>query len=530
MFIGKDSRGIWSVYRLLVFLLVLFCWKPAFSGELHNAAKEGNAEDVKALLTQGAKVHDKDADGKTPLFYALSQGKYDFAESLLSHQVPGDAPDSKNSLPHHAVTQANEETAEFLIKHGAEVNARDGNDSTPLHKAAHAQNEAMAHLLLAYDADIHAQRYGRETPLHDAVGDVEVVKLLLSHGADVNAGAYQVSTPLHLAAGRGETKKAKLLLFHGAQVNAQGRGWTPLHRAAQWENPDVVALLLSHGAQVNIKRERSGTTPLHTAAGHGKWRRSRFSQDLSIDPAAVVKILLDHGAEVDVRNGSHNAPFMWKTVAERTPLHRAASGGDKESVELLPAHGADVNAEVNVRDNPNYQPRKRSGFYSDTVIFPDPRELGTRKNMTPLLYAAWRGHADVIRSLFNYGADVNRRDSYGRTPLHLTTFARRSVEAAKILIEQGAEVEARTRESGETPFHIAARKGNIKLAGVFLNHAADVNAKDRYGETPLIPAAATGQKAAVEFLLTSGADPRSRDIALSVAERLSRTEIAAILR
>ena len=278
--------------------------------------------------------------------------------------------------------------------------------------------------------------------------------------------------------------------------------WRPsfageLHDAVRDVELEQVKLLLAKGAQVNEK-SKYGVTPLHIAARQGQLHWPRSGQTQPANAAAIVEILLEHGADVNVRNVHPKAASRWKTITESTPLHKAAVGGNKETMELLLAYGADVNAVVHVRSNPHYRPRRRSGFVSGRVIVPDPGKLGSHDDkMTPLHYAVWRGHADVICVLLNHGAAVNSRDVLGRTPLHLTTYARRCVEVAKVLIEQGADVTARTIESGKTP---------------------------------IISATATGKREVVEFLLANGADAKSCNIALRVAKRLGKTGIAAILR
>jgi ankyrin repeat protein len=76
-------------------------------------------------------------------------------------------------------------------------------------------------------------------------------------------------------------------------------------------------------------------------------------------------------------------------------LHSAASGGNKEVVELLIAHGAEVNAKV------------------DHIIFFD------QSYFTPLHYAAQGGHKEVVEVLLAHGADVTAKSVKGKTPLKL---------------------------------------------------------------------------------------------------------------
>lgn len=84
---------------------------------------------------------------------------------------------------------------------------------------------------------------------------------------------------------------------------------------------------------------------------------------------------------------------------------------------------------------------------------------------------------DAVRDVLAQGDNVNRRNTYGRTPLHDAEEA----EIAQVLIEHGADVNARD-PNGRTPLHEAKY---YELAEVLLRNGADANAKDHFGRTPL---------------------------------------------
>jgi ankyrin repeat protein len=94
----------------------------------------------------------------------------------------------------------------------------------------------------------------------------------------------------------------------------------------------------------------------------------------------------------------------------------------------------------------------------------------------------------------------------GFTPLHLAVFGRR-LEAARLLIEQGADVNVRsTGEIAQVPpLGTAAFVGSPELAELLLDHGADVNGTEAGGGTALDAARANGSEALVRLLVERGA-------------------------
>ncbi|HYW75929.1 MAG TPA: ankyrin repeat domain-containing protein [Gammaproteobacteria bacterium] len=96
---------------------------------------------------------------------------------------------------------------------------------------------------------------------------------------------------------------------------------------------------------------------------------------------------------------------------------------------------------------------------------------------------------------------VNQRDHDGRTALHLGV---RSHEATRLLLEAGADLEARDHH-GATPLARASGDGNATVVKVLLAAGAEVDPRDHEGETPLSRAVARGNAAVCEMLLDAGA-------------------------
>ena len=156
---------------------------------------------------------------------------------------------------------------------------------------------------------------------------------------------------------------------------------------------------------------------------------------------AVVKLLLNEGAEVDSKDKTGRTPLSW-----------AAAMGFKAGVELL----LNQNAEIDSND-----------------------EIG----WTPLVHALAIGHDAVVKLLLEKGAEVDTIDKEGLTPLYIAA-AIGNKAMAELLLEKGVDVNSKNGR-GQTPLMIAAQQGNKVVVELLLNRRADINAKDSRGRTPL---------------------------------------------
>jgi ankyrin repeat protein len=209
--------------------LIILAWSiPAFCGEIHDAAKAGDLEKVKALLNKDRNlVLSEDSGGFTSLHWAAYKGHKKVAELLLAHK--------------------------------ADVNVKDNNGNTPLHEAAHYGHKDVAELLLSHNADVNARNSDGDVPLLIACrwGYNDVVEFLLASKAEVNAKNINGQTPLYVAAQFGRKEMMELLLARGAEVNdKENGGSTPLEvvLAGRYDDrKEMKALLLAHGAEINAK-------------------------------------------------------------------------------------------------------------------------------------------------------------------------------------------------------------------------------------------------------------------------------------
>jgi len=162
-------------------------------------------------------------------------------------------------------------------------------------------------------------------------------------------------------------------------------------------------VLLAHPEMVNARHKSLGgecdeSTPLHYAV---------MKKDI-----AIVRLLLDYGADVNARN-----------TLGHTPLRIATCIGEKYAMELLIGKGASLEA-------------------------PD-----RAKRETPLHDAVARGDAQIIELLLERGAYINAQNKDGETPLHIACKQGRE-DIATLLLAAGAEAGI-ADDHGNTPLRWA---------------------------------------------------------------------------
>jgi ankyrin repeat protein len=86
-------------------------------------------------------------------------------------------------------------------------------------------------------------------------------------------------------------------------------------------------------------------------------------------------------------------------------------------------------------------------------------------------------------------------------------------------------VNARERVKGCSALHVAARRGNLVVAQALLECGADIEARDKYGDTPLHRAVKCRQAEMVAYLLASGADAQAKSKSGQTPQQMARGEL-----
>lgn len=214
-------------------------------------------------------------------------------------------------------------------------------------------------------------------------GNAAALPLLLEAGINPNAKDEQSRNAAALASMNGHVGLISVLATSGCNLNQPDRdGNSPLIHAIHAAQMECAKALIQASVNVDVRdNEGMSAVMLSVLAGH----------------YAILESLINAGADVNVKNHESG----------QTALMMAADRGSYDMSELL----------------------------LKNAITSEDRDAQDRKGATALLYAARKGHTEVVRLLCTKKANVNLADKEGNTPIKTAANA----EVAKILADHGAK-------------------------------------------------------------------------------------------
>jgi ankyrin repeat protein len=196
-------------------------------------------------------------------------------------------------------------------------------------------------------------------------------------------------------------------------------------------------------------------TPLHFCCLSALGRRRPAKETELLNTA---KLLVDHGADINA-----NATFYGTLTV--MPLDMAAhTGGNIRLVEFLIGQGATISSFAFGEALAHRGRSLREGLTLAELFLRHGFRIDTAyKDGTVLQNAANTGKAEVVEWLLAHGADVKARGRLGRTPLHLAAERNRSSRTAEILVQWGADMNAKD-DQGLTALDVAEHHGKTAVA------------------------------------------------------------------
>ena len=411
---------------------------------LINAAKEGNASQVRGLLEAGTDPNVTDDKGNTPLIYAAK-------ENLAA--------------------------VDMLLFAGADVNARGENGLTPLINATYYGET---------DVDAIIMRILKEKPDVNAVhwwigkaraGTTALTNIAMSNNANMTRKAEIVKT----------------LLAQGADVNLYlGGNLMPLREAVQskhLESVEVVDLLLKAGADpyrpgsdrntpLDLAKDKARRKLVEQALAAGKEQRDK---DLNLIKAVEkgkkeqVRQFLKEGANPNTYLSAHlvnmKDPLGSKSF-NTTPLMLAR---DTEIAQILLSAGADVNAiDAHSYTALHWTLNTPEGLERAKWLIKNGANINALNSSgrTPLLHSLRRQWWDKAQLLLSAGANVTIRDTEGHSAVFYA--AKYENEAlVKELAKRGARLASQEKQELTDYFAEQTAKGNNSIGNILLKGLAN---------------------------------------------------------
>ena len=298
-------------------------------------------------------------------------------------------------------------------------------------------------------ADFDEPLWGRDTwPFLAAVyrGDDAGVHQMLARDPSLASAEYAYLQPLHYAVRGGRIGMVRLLLDAGADPLAEGwsgkfgdeiRDDTPLARARDRELDEIVTLL----------EKVAGHQPRSVSAE----RKATSTPEREIEDE-MMRIChrgdIDAALELIARHPGIAQAGLYEAVHQNHP----------ELVRILLERGAKAT-----------KPWRWSCWY------------------TPLMHSLRYSQPryDIAQLLLDHGVDPNETNGMGMTALHIVA-GQGTVDAARWLLDRGADIHARDREFDSTPLAWASRAGREDMARFLLSRGANVvHPDDERWATPI---------------------------------------------
>jgi len=202
----------------------------------------------------------------------------------------------------------------------------------------------------------------------------------------------------------------------------------------------MVKNLVEYGVDVNKGDSVNHNTPLIYACIH--------------DRLKIAKYLLDHGANLDMKNNSGDMPIFI-----------CSKNGNEAIVQCLVEHGVDINRFNLNGDAPLHVACAGDKTVTINYILKNGK-FGkikyTKRNV---------GNINIIRYFIQHGADINVRNSNGDSPLHIAC-RHNNFEIVNCLLYHGADINVKNNFR-KSPLSIACENKSVKIARYLIEHGAD---------------------------------------------------------
>jgi ankyrin repeat protein/serine/threonine protein kinase len=522
---------------------------------LMAAAKEGNAASVTLLLKYGAPVDSKDEYGETALDKALIGGYESIAGILLNYG----ASKCSQRLPPHLITPKIQDRLTLDYKNQTNlINPK----SIPIPAPALASTSISA----STPASPPAYAPATVSPLVSASYTPQAVELpattISRQAIELPTTAISQKEPIVRPPGPPPYDRDRSRPKNPIDLEHVPIFYTPplpLLTARDWTGPSYfLQAVRSHQPLMDlIKAENDVLFNLLVSTPIG---------DIGPDSlAAVARVLMRGGLNINLllRAGQtgptplqyvlewgpecsemfnvmvrHGAIINQAGADGSTVLTLACSKGNLWAIRYLIDSGIKIDEQTGPQlINPLLCAAKFGQLGAVTFLISKGANIEVRNSegRSPLLLAAQFGHPSIVRVLLDKGASISIRSSADLPSMDLPSATALNhaalsgnLEVVSLLLDAGAKLDERTGGNGGTVLSEVAQRGLTEMAAFLISHNADVNASGLAGITPLGAAASAGHAEMVKLLLKHGADviPKTERL----AKKNNHKEVVSLLR
>ena len=396
-----------------------------------------------------------------------------------------------------------------LLNQKEDVNQAQGDGMTALHWAASNDDLELVQLLLNAGANVNAEtRLGAVTPLFMACknGNASIVQALLKAGASATAPDAHGTTPLMMAAAAGGADAVKVLLEHGADPNAKeaSHGQTALMFAAAFNRDAAIKVLMAHGADPKItsKAVDPGCGSVFDVDGCVETDENGDPVDENGKPLPKDADKKEADKDKEKANGQPASQENKAAVSAKVEPEKAAGTVPDSAAQVadLQAQVQKLSAQINeLEKHPGAKPKKSKDAPGGKNVAAAKKKKEQRGatvmgGMTALLFAARDGQMEAARALVEAGADINDVGAGEKmTPLVLA-ITNGHYDLGKYLLDHGADPKLAS-ESGLTalyatidmqwapyawypqPITVQEKTSYLDLMKALLDNGADPNAR-----------------------------------------------------
>ncbi|XP_060580276.1 ankyrin repeat domain-containing protein 42-like isoform X2 [Ruditapes philippinarum] len=427
-----------------------------YSG-IHEAVASGDVNALETMVKSGASINEvDDRDKFTPLHSACNVGALECLHWLLWHGADTTVTTPKGWTPAHiAAIRGQDACLQGLANNGVNLSAKDHRGSSPGHLAAAHGNSFTLNTILRAGTDINSTDKNGWTPVHAACyhGRLGCLQLLNKWGASIDEVDNIGNTPAHYAAAEGHLPCLKFLVSMGISAThilgaRNDQGETPKDLAHQFYKDNVIEYINGIEWERDHPEEAENLAfPAHVAA---------FSGDLD-----HLRMLVENGV-VNINERDDKGS---------TPAHKAAGQGHVHVLQWLIEMGANMSITNQAGETPRDVARRFSKLACVKLLGRDPYLRGEQEEADdlgyPALLAAFSGDLEHLKSLIEKGvSNINEQDEKGSTAAHKAA-AQGHVHILQYLREAGADINLRNSQ-GKTPLNVAQKYGNrtcVKVLG-----------------------------------------------------------------